>query len=106
VQRLLQGWAERQWDTGIAFGTVGGYRRGQTVEITTFRADSYDGASRNPEVVFGDTVEGDLLRRDFTVNAMAIDLTGVLTGDNGRSTGGNGTAGMRFVDPHDGMAAL
>ncbi len=92
VQRLLTGWAERQWDTGIAFGTVGAVRRGQTVEITTFRADSYDGASRKPAVVFGDTVEGDLLRRDFTVNAMAIDLT---SADR-----------YRFIDPHDGLTAL
>ncbi|MGQ0480761.1 MAG: CCA tRNA nucleotidyltransferase [Pseudonocardia sp.] len=92
VQRLLSGWAERQWDTGIAFGTVGAVRRGQTVEITTFRADSYDGESRNPSVVFGDNVEGDLLRRDFTVNAMAIDLTS--------------TDHYQFVDPHDGLAAL
>lgn len=89
VQRLLTGWAERQWDTGIAFGTVGAYRRGQTVEITTFRADSYDRQSRNPSVVFGDTVEGDLLRRDFTANAMAVQLPE-----------------MKFVDPHDGMSAL
>src|SRR5581483_5911380 len=93
VQRLLTGWAERQWDTGIAFGTIGAIRRGQTVEITTFRADSYDRQTRNPQVVFGDTVEGDLLRRDFTVNAMAIDLT---SPDDRH----------RFVDPHDGMAAL
>jgi poly(A) polymerase len=92
VQRLLTGWADRQWDTGIAFGTVGAVRRGQTVEITTFRADRYDRQSRNPEVVFGDTIEDDLRRRDFTVNAMAIELTSA----NGR----------RFVDPHDGLAAL
>ncbi|MDQ2710202.1 MAG: CCA tRNA nucleotidyltransferase [Actinomycetota bacterium] len=92
VQRLLTGWAERQWDTGIAFGTVGAVRHGQSVEITTFRADSYDRASRNPIVVFGDTVEADLLRRDFTVNAMAIELTSA--------------DGFRFIDPHDGMAAL
>jgi poly(A) polymerase len=92
VQRLLSGWAERQWDTGIAFGTIGAIRQGVQIEVTTFRADSYDRRTRNPEVVFGDTVEGDLLRRDFTVNAMAIDLTGV--------------DGRRFVDPHDGLAAL
>jgi len=92
VQRLLTGWADRQWDTGIAFGTISAVRRGQTVEITTFRADRYDRRTRNPEVVFGDTVEGDLLRRDFTVNAMAIDLT---SADR-----------RRFVDPHDGLAAL
>jgi poly(A) polymerase len=91
VQRLLTGWADRQWDTGIAFGTVGAIRRGRTVEITTFRADRYDRQSRNPEVVFGDTVEADLLRRDFTVNAMAVDVTSVA---------------RRFVDPYDGLAAL
>ena len=89
VQRLLSGWADRQWDTGIAYGTIGAVRRGQTVEITTFRADSYDRQTRNPEVSFGDTVEGDLLRRDFTVNAMAVQLPS-----------------KRFVDPHDGLAAL
>jgi poly(A) polymerase len=92
IQRLLKGWADRQWDTGIEFGTIGAIRRGQTVEITTFRADRYDRRSRNPEVVFGDTVEGDLLRRDFTVNAMAVELTS--------------PEGRRFVDPHDGLAAL
>ncbi len=89
VQRLLTGWAERQWDTGIAFGTIGAYRRGQTVEITTFRADRYDRRSRNPIVEFGDNVGDDLLRRDFTVNAMAVELPS-----------------MKFVDPHDGMAGL
>jgi poly(A) polymerase len=92
IQKLLSGWAERQWDTGIAFGTVGAVRRGQTVEITTFRADQYDRRSRNPEVAFGDRVEDDLLRRDFTVNAMAVELTG--------------PDGHRFVDPHDGLSAL
>jgi poly(A) polymerase len=92
VQRLLTGWADRQWDTGIAFGTIGAIRRGVQLEITTFRADSYDRRTRNPEVVFGDTVEGDLSRRDFTVNAMAIELTS--------------PGGQRFVDPHDGLAAL
>jgi poly(A) polymerase len=74
VQKLLAGWADAVWDTGIAFGTVGAAKRGQTVEITTFRADSYDGVTRNPEVTFGDTIGGDLVRRDFTVNAMAFDL--------------------------------
>ncbi|GAB2653993.1 CCA tRNA nucleotidyltransferase [Saccharopolyspora gloriosae] len=74
VRELLDGWAETIWDTGIDFGTLGAYKRGTTVEITTFRADSYDGVTRNPEVAFGDTIEGDVLRRDFTVNAMAIEL--------------------------------
>jgi poly(A) polymerase len=89
VLELLEGWAETVWDTGIQFGTLGAYRHGTTVEITTFRADTYNGISRNPEVIFGDTIEGDLLRRDFTVNAMAIELPQ-----------------RSFVDLHDGMAAL
>lgn len=74
VRELLDGWAETVWDTGIDFGTLGAYKRGTTVEITTFRADSYDRVSRNPQVDFGDSIEGDVLRRDFTVNAMAIEL--------------------------------
>ena len=74
IQALVSGWAEAVWDTGIAFGTVGAVRRGVTCEITTFRADAYDGVSRNPVVAFGDSVEGDLVRRDFTANAMALSL--------------------------------
>ncbi|MGJ7907952.1 CCA tRNA nucleotidyltransferase [Actinopolyspora sp. H202] len=86
VRELLDGWAETVWDTGIEFGTLGAYRHGVTVEITTFRADTYDRTSRNPEVVFGDSITGDLLRRDFTVNAMAVEP---ISGE--------------FVDPHGGM---
>nr|WP_017972627.1 CCA tRNA nucleotidyltransferase [Actinopolyspora halophila] len=86
VQALLEDWAETVWDTGIEFGTVGAYRRGVTVEITTFRADTYDRSSRNPEVAFGDSIDGDLFRRDFTVNAMAVEL-----------------AERELVDPHDGL---
>ncbi|MBO0840149.1 MAG: CCA tRNA nucleotidyltransferase [Sciscionella sp.] len=89
VLKLLRGWAEGVWETGIAYGTVGARKRGTTCEITTFRADAYDGVSRNPEVAFGDTLDGDLVRRDFTVNAMAIELPS-----------------KRFVDPFDGMMAL
>lgn len=89
VQQLLEDWAETVWTTGIEFGTVGAYRRGTTVEVTTFRADQYDRVGRNPEVAFGDTVEGDLLRRDFTVNAMAVALPS-----------------RSFVDPHGGLAAV
>jgi poly(A) polymerase len=91
VRTLVEGWADAIWDTGIAFGTIGARRRGTTVEITTFRADAYDRVSRNPVVRFGDTVEDDLLRRDFSVNAMAVELTGPQ---------------RRFVDPHGGLAAL
>ncbi|MBT2497755.1 CCA tRNA nucleotidyltransferase [Agromyces sp. ISL-38] len=66
--------AEAHWDIGRAFGTIGAKIAGETVEITTYRADSYDGASRKPEVVFGSSLEGDLTRRDFTVNALALRL--------------------------------
>ncbi|WP_260194335.1 CCA tRNA nucleotidyltransferase [Actinophytocola gossypii] len=89
VRELVDGWADAVWETGIAFGTIGARRRGTDLEITTFRADTYDRQSRNPEVRFGDSIEADLVRRDFTVNAMAVDLLR-----------------RRFVDPHDGMAAL
>ena len=89
VRSIVTGWADAIWDTGIAFGTIGARRRGTDVEITTFRADTYDRQSRNPEVRFGDSIEDDLVRRDFTVNAMAIDM---LT--------------KSFVDPHDGLSAL
>ncbi|HEX3825308.1 MAG TPA: CCA tRNA nucleotidyltransferase [Mycobacteriales bacterium] len=62
------------WTTGIAFGTVGVQVDDHRCEITTFRSDSYDSASRKPSVAFGTTIEGDLGRRDFTVNAMAVAL--------------------------------
>jgi poly(A) polymerase len=92
IEAILRGWADAVWDTGIAFGTVGASKAGIQYEITTYRTDRYDRVSRKPEVVFGDTVEGDLARRDFTVNAMAVQLP--LHG------------GGRFVDPYGGMAAL
>ncbi len=66
--------SEAQWDVGRDFGTIAARIGGHTVEITTYRADSYDGATRKPVVAFGDTLEGDLVRRDFTVNAMALRL--------------------------------
>jgi poly(A) polymerase len=74
VLGLLHGWAGSTWNTGIAFGTVGAEVRGVRLEITTFRADRYDRESRNPEVAWGDSLEDDLVRRDFTVNAMAVSL--------------------------------
>lgn len=92
VQQLLRPWADALWDTGIAFGTIGAVRAGQQVEITTYRADSYDRVSRNPQVAFGDSLQGDLVRRDFTVNAMAVRITAVGPGE--------------FVDPLGGLAAL
>jgi poly(A) polymerase len=93
TRRILDGWADAVWDTGIAFGTIGATKAGTHCEITTYRADRYNRVSRNPDVIFGDTVEGDLARRDFTVNAMAVQLP--LRDGAGR-----------FIDPHGGMAAL
>ncbi|MDX3194208.1 CCA tRNA nucleotidyltransferase [Streptomyces sp. MN03-5084-2B] len=89
VLKIVSGWGDAVWDVGIAFGTVGVTKKGMQLEITTFRADSYDRVGRNPEVTFGDSIEGDLLRRDFTVNAMAVEL-----------------ASKTFIDPHDGLGAL
>ncbi|MGH4025476.1 MAG: CCA tRNA nucleotidyltransferase [Pseudonocardiaceae bacterium] len=111
TRRLLAGWADAVWDTGIAFGTVGAEKAGTHCEITTYRADRYDRVSRNPEVVFGDTLEGDLVRRDFTVNAMAVrlpvrDLLAGSSHQHSELLAGPDQWGSRFVDPHDGMGAL
>ena len=89
VQTILAGWAHELWDVGIAFGTVGAMRDGTRVEITTYRAESYDRASRNPEVSYGGSLEDDLSRRDFTVNAMAVSVPDLV-----------------FVDPFGGLADL
>jgi len=66
--------AEAHWDVGRAFGTIAARVDGEVVEITTYRSDVYDGETRKPVVEFGDTLEGDLVRRDFTVNSMALRL--------------------------------
>ncbi|BDZ45359.1 CCA tRNA nucleotidyltransferase [Naasia aerilata] len=65
-----------RWDVGRAFGTIGALVAGEKVEITTYRSDAYEPESRKPEVRFGDTLEEDLVRRDFTVNAMALRVPG------------------------------
>ncbi len=69
--------ASAHWDIGRAFGTIGARVQGEQVEITTYRADSYDGVTRKPTVEFGDSIDGDLVRRDFTVNAMALQVPAV-----------------------------
>ena len=74
VLALVTPISDAQWDVGREFGTIAARIGGQTVEITTYRADVYDGATRKPVVEFGDTLEDDLKRRDFTVNAMALRL--------------------------------
>jgi poly(A) polymerase len=76
IQALVAPVASAVWTTGIAFGTIGARVSGLMFEITTFRADRYDRVSRNPEVAWGESLADDLLRRDFTMNAMAVSVTG------------------------------
>ena len=90
-KKILHGWAEHVWDTGIAFGTVAGKLGETTVEVTTYRSDVYEKDSRKPDVSFGKNIEGDLSRRDFRVNSMALELTG---------------ATPLFIDPFDGLGDL
>ena len=71
---VIQGWAERRYLQGIRFGTVGAWKDGHALEITTFRQEVYRSDDRHPEVTFGHRIEVDLSRRDFTVNAMAVLL--------------------------------
>ena len=100
ILALIKPWADAVWDVGIAFGTVGaqkkvrpadgdGPARSFQIEITTYRSEAYDRESRKPEVSYGDSIEEDLVRRDFTVNAMALALPEV-----------------EFVDPHHGLDDL
>jgi len=89
TERLLKGWAEGLWDMGRAFGTIGARKGEWQIEITTYRSESYDPDSRKPDVDFGDSIEGDLGRRDFTVNAMAVSVPGRV-----------------FVDPYGGVVDL
>ena len=76
VQKLGRRWADALWELGIAFGTVGLEKGGSRLEVTTYRAEQYERDSRNPAVVFGTSLVEDLLRRDFTVNAMAVTVSG------------------------------
>ena len=89
TERLVRGWADAVWDIGRAFGTIGCRKGEWQVEITTYRSEAYDPSSRKPTVDFGDTLAGDLGRRDFTVNAMAVSLPG-----------------REFEDPHGGLLDL
>jgi poly(A) polymerase len=92
IQQILGKWADALWDTGIEFGTIGVGKGDDRLEFTTFRADTYDGVTRNPEVRFGDRLDDDLVRRDFTINAMAVRITAAGPGE--------------FLDPLGGLAAL
>ncbi|CAI9402754.1 CCA tRNA nucleotidyltransferase [Nocardioides sp. T2.26MG-1] len=81
TEALLKGWADAIWDMGRAFGTIGCRKDDWQVEITTYRSEAYDPSSRKPAVDFGDTLAGDLGRRDFTVNAMAVLVPGRVVED-------------------------
>jgi len=71
---VVRGWAEAIWETGREFGTIGVQKNGLRIEITTFRAENYDGVTRNPVVQYGQSLLEDLRRRDFTINAMAVSV--------------------------------
>nr|WP_202454961.1 CCA tRNA nucleotidyltransferase [Streptomyces sp. SID8367] len=97
VLKIVRPWADAVWEVGIAFGTVGcqkdarvdGEDQSFQVEVTTYRSEAYDRTSRKPEVSYGDSIEEDLVRRDFTVNAMAVALPE-----------------KDFIDPHGGLKDL
>src|SRR5688572_15465821 len=91
---LVRSWADAVWDQGARFGTVGLKKADTVFEVTTHRAEAYSPDSRKPEVTFADAVEEDLSRRDFTVNAMAL-----------RVTGAPGEA-PALIDPYGGVADL
>lgn len=89
TERLLGEWGDTTWAVGKEFGTIGARRGDLIVEVTTYRTEAYDMNSRKPQVSYGDTLEGDLTRRDFTVNACAITLPD-----------------LKLVDPHNGLTDL
>ena len=91
IKKILKTFAEDIWEVGIKFGTIAARKGDTAIEITTYRSEKYQSDSRNPEVEFGDNIEGDLSRRDFTINAMAIELTG---------------KEPQFIDPHGGVTDL
>ena len=74
IEQIVSSWADAVWDVGREFGTIGLRKGDHQLEITTYRSDAYKASSRKPDVAFGDTLDGDLSRRDFAVNAMAIRL--------------------------------
>jgi poly(A) polymerase len=91
IKACLDGWADAIWTQGERFGTIGAKKNGRTYEITTHRAEAYNDDSRKPHVEFADDIEIDLSRRDFTINAMALELT---------------TPTPTLVDPFGGAADL
>jgi poly(A) polymerase len=93
TRRLISSWADSVWDVGAAFGTIGATKGEFHIEVTTYRADAYDPATRKPDVSYGDSILEDLLRRDFTINAMAVRLPSREFTDP-------------FVDPYGGLTDL
>ncbi|MFA5774395.1 MAG: CCA tRNA nucleotidyltransferase [Ilumatobacteraceae bacterium] len=91
IKAILDGWADSTWTQGEKFGTIGAQKNGRTLEITTHRAEAYSPDSRKPEVRFAQDIAMDLARRDFTINAMAIELT---------------TDNPELVDPYNGAVDL
>ena len=91
IKKILKGFADDVWELGIRFGTVAAAKDGTNIEVTTYRSEKYQVDSRNPVVEFGDSLEVDLSRRDFTVNSMALELTGPQP---------------EFVDPYGGVTDL
>ncbi|MFM7410121.1 MAG: CCA tRNA nucleotidyltransferase, partial [Actinomycetota bacterium] len=91
TKKILAGWADALWTQGERFGTIGAKKNGRVYEITTHRAEAYSPDSRKPDVAFADAIDADLSRRDFTVNAMALELTG---------------AEPALIDPYNGAADL
>ncbi|MBT5848309.1 MAG: CCA tRNA nucleotidyltransferase, partial [Micrococcales bacterium] len=89
ILKIVKRLASATWDVGREFGTIAAQIGDHKIEITSYRADSYDKDSRKPTVEFGDNLEDDLKRRDFTVNAMALRLPS-----------------KTFVDPHQGLRDL
>jgi poly(A) polymerase len=89
ILAVVKGWADAIWETGREFGTIGVQKDGLRLEITTFRADTYDGVTRKPVVQYGTNLLDDLRRRDFTINAMAVSVPGHV-----------------FTDPYGGVADL
>lgn len=86
---VIRRWADAFWEIGREFGTIGLRKASFTIEVTTYRAEAYDPSSRKPVVAFGTNLEDDLLRRDFTINAMALRLPS-----------------LELVDPYGGVKDL
>ena len=89
------------WEQGRAFGTIGGILRdnGLKAEVTTLRSEEYVDHSRKPAVTWGDSLEADLSRRDFTINALALDVVNLLSQPDGVQTFFDYFGG--FADLHD-----